>query len=74
MKTSLITKNSLKDTLDLMGTPIINEKLDAMVSPAQVRNILIRQDYRERMEEGENPESLFYELAEKHGVNGQDKF
>jgi hypothetical protein len=61
-------KKGVRDTLELMGIPVTDDELAAMVSPVQVRNVLIRQEYHERLDAGEPSECLFYDLAHKYGT------
>jgi len=62
-------KKVINETFEDMGFSPQTYDLDAIISPAQLRNILIRQEYLEQRQEGIKAERLYHILADKYDLN-----
>ena len=61
-------KANLTDFFETKGFFPQNYNLDSIISPQQIRNIVIRQEYYEQRQEGIKAESLYISLADKYGL------
>ena len=61
-------KRAVTDTLDELGIYPESYSVDSLISPQQIRNIVIRQEFKEGRQNRIRAQTLYHELSVKYGL------